>query len=64
MASAIPAGPPPLHLWLFPWIWENDGVASKLLGAPVAQIIVVEQLEELLLTKLESRHCICCEKGS
>lgn len=59
MASVIPAGPLPIALWLFPWIWENDEDASPLLGAPEgapsAQMIAVEQLEALLLAKLESR---------
>lgn len=55
IASAIPAGPPPMALWLFPWKWENDTHASPLLGAPVAQTIVVQQLEEMLIQKLETR---------
>lgn len=57
IASSIPTGPPPMHLWLLPWKWENDGNASKLLGAPTAQSIVVEQVEALLLAKLEA--CVC-----
>lgn len=63
IASVIPAGPPPMHLWLFPWKWENDGIASKLLGAPAAQTIVVEQLEALLLDKLETRLCKLRERN-
>lgn len=42
VASAIPAGPPPVSHWLLPWHWENDLNASKLLGALVAQTIAVE----------------------
>lgn len=57
MASVIPASPPPMHLWLLPLQWENDGIAPQLLGAPVAQTIVIEQLETILLSKLEARLC-------
>lgn len=54
VASVIPVGPPPMHLWLLPWHWESDGIAFKLLGALVAQTIVVEQLEALLLQAMSS----------
>lgn len=55
VASMIPAGPPPPALWLLPWHWETDLDASPLLGAPAAQTIVAEKIEQLLITKLESK---------
>lgn len=51
----IPAGPLPLQLWLLPWTWEDDNNASKQLGFPTAQTIVVAKVEELILTKLENK---------
>lgn len=44
-----------MPLWLFPWKCENDANASPLLGAPVAQTIAVQNLENRLTLKLESR---------
>lgn len=55
IASTIPAGPPPLQLWLLPWTWEDDTNATPILGPLVAQTIAVERLELMLVSKLESR---------
>lgn len=55
IASAIPARPPPVLLWLLPWQWEDDLNASKLLGAPTARTIAVDlRIGQFLLAKLES----------
>lgn len=55
VAAMIPAGPPPMPLWLFPWKWEHDAIATLLLGAPAAQTIVVQSIEHRLVTKMESK---------
>lgn len=55
IASVIPAGPPPIELWILPWQWENDNNASNLMGIPTAQTLSVSRIEGSLVTKLESR---------
>lgn len=55
IASVIPDGPPPIELWMLPWQWENDGIASNLLGIPTAQTLSVARIETALVTKLDSR---------
>lgn len=54
IAACIPAGPPPIALWLFPWRWEEDANASPILGVPTAHTVSVERIEETVTTKLES----------
>lgn len=44
-----------MQLWLLPWTWEGEGTASKLLGVPAGETINVEQVETLLVDKLETR---------
>lgn len=55
IAACIPAGPPPMSLWLYPWRWENDTNASPILGVPTAQTMSVELIETTVTEKLESR---------
>lgn len=55
IASYIPGGPLPPSLGLLPWKWEDNGNASKTIGIPTAMTIAMRRLEELILTKLESK---------
>lgn len=55
VAAPIPAGPPPMQLWLLPWTWDEEGKASPILGVPAGETVNVEQVEMLLLEKVESR---------
>lgn len=54
-AAPIPAGPPPMQLWLLPWTLEEEGQASNILGAPAGATINVDQVEAILVDKIESR---------
>lgn len=42
IAAPIPAGPPPIHLWMLPWEWEEEGKASPILGVPAGETVNVE----------------------
>lgn len=62
IASYISGGPPPPSHWLFLWTWEENANASTITGIPVAETIAMQCLEEMMLSKLESklsklRHC-------
>lgn len=54
-ASPIPAGPPPMELWMMSWIWEDDSNATPLLGPPVKQSFSTDRVENALMSKLEGR---------
>lgn len=45
IAALIPEGPPPMHLWLYPWTWEENANASKSLGIPVASSFSTSLME-------------------
>lgn len=55
VASVIPAGPPPTAVGPVPWRWEDDPVASKLLGIPTTQTLSIPRMETMMTTKLEGR---------